>query len=162
MIESLLKPAYARPSLFIALASAIILGTAYGFQFNGYAPCDLCWYQRYPYMAIIALVVVATLLKEQNSRLLLVLVTLLVFVDAGIAGYHAGVEYKWWEGPSTCGGAFDFSDTELTLESLNNLAARVIRCDEAAWTLGGISMAGYNTLMALSLAVFGITALKRK
>ncbi len=162
MLKSLLKPALARPSIFIALASAIILAVAYTFEFNGYAPCDLCWYQRYPYMAIVALVMVALVLKEQNSRLLLLLVTLLVLTDTGIAGFHVGVEYKWWEGPSTCGGAFDFKNTELTLESLYSSAQKVVRCDEAAWTLGGISMAGYNMLAALSLSLFGLYAFNHR
>lgn len=161
MIDMLLKPALARPSLFIALASAILLAIAYGFQYNGYAPCELCWYQRYPYMAIVALMMVAMALKEQNSKLLLVLVTLLALTDAGIAGFHVGVEHKWWQGLSTCGGAFDISNMELTMDSLYNSAQKVVRCDEAAWTLGNISMAGYNMLAALSLGLFGLYALSQ-
>lgn len=160
MIKALLKPALARPSLFIALASAIILAVAYGFEYNGYAPCELCWYQRYPYMAIVALMMVAMALKEQNSKLLLALMILLAFVETGIAGFHVGVEYKWWDGLATCGGAFDVSNIELTMDSLYNSAQKVVRCDEPAWTLGNISMAGYNVPTALSLAVFGLYALK--
>ncbi len=161
MIDILLKSALARPSLFIALASAILLAIAYGFEHNGYAPCELCWYQRYPYMAIVALMMVAMALREQNSKLLLVLVTLLALTDAGIAGFHVGVEYKWWEGLSTCGGAFDLGNIELTMDSLYSSAQKVVRCDEPAWTLGNISMAGYNMLAALSLGLFGLYALSQ-
>lgn len=160
MLKVILKPALARPSLFIALVAAILLAVVYGFEYNGYTPCDLCWYQRYPYMAIVALMMIATALKEQNSRLVLFLMILLAFADAGIAGFHAGVEYKWWEGPSTCGGAFDLSNVELTMDSLYKSAQRVVRCDEAAWTLGGISLAGYNLLIALGLGLFGAYAFK--
>jgi disulfide bond formation protein DsbB len=158
MIKSIVKSALERPSLFIALIAAILLAVVYGFEYNGYTPCDLCWYQRYPYMAIVSLMMVAYALKEQNSWLLLLLIVLLTFVDAGIAGFHAGVEYKWWDGPSTCGGAFDFSNSELTLDNLYESAQKVVRCDEAAWTLGGISLAGYNMLIALGLGFFGIYA----
>lgn len=161
MLNSFIKYSTETPAFFIALVSAITLAVAYGFQFNGYAPCDLCWYQRYPYMAIIVIVAASLVLKSPNAFWVLFSVTLLAFVDAGIAGYHAGVEYKWWQGPTTCGGAFNFSQTELTLESLNNLAERVVRCDEAAWTLGGISMAGYNMFMALALGLFGYRNLKK-
>jgi len=160
MIDVFYKRALARPAIFMALMASIILGIAYIFEYNGYAPCDLCWYQRYPYMAIIALVAVAMALKEQQSLLLILLLTLLAFGDAGIAGYHVGVEFGWWEGPSTCGGSFDINNIELTADSLYNMAQKVVRCDEAAWTLGGISMAGYNMIAALGVGAFGILALK--
>lgn len=161
MIKTLMKPALARPSLFIALIASLLLAAVYGFEYYGYTPCDLCWYQRYPYMAIVALMMVSMVLKEHDSRLLLLLFIALVFTNAGIAGFHAGVEYKWWDGPSTCGGAFDFGDTGMTLDSLYNSTQKVIRCDEAAWTLGGISLAGYNMFVALGLGVFGLYAFSR-
>jgi disulfide bond formation protein DsbB len=40
------------------------------------------------------------------------------------------------------------------------LAQPVVRCDEVAWSLFGISMAGYNALISLGLAVFGLAALR--
>ena len=48
------------------------------------------------------------------------------------------------------------------LDKLNN--ARVVRCDEAPWRLFGLSLAGYNVLIALALAavaVWGMRAVAR-
>src|SRR3989304_3163409 len=44
------------------------------------------------------------------------------------------------------------------------LAARIVRCDEAAWRFLGLSLAGYNVLISLALAgiaAFGARAAMR-
>ena len=69
----------------------------------------------------------------------------------GSATYHAGVEWKWWAGPTECSGALDnlgsAGDLLKQLESIS-----VVRCDEAAWRFLGLSLAGYNVLISLALA----------
>ena len=76
-------------------------------------------------------------------------------VDAGIAGYHVGVEQRWWEGLQTCSSLVDVTDNlNAALDAIMN--APVIRCDEIAWSLFGISMAGYNMVAALGLSIFCI------
>jgi disulfide bond formation protein DsbB len=42
------------------------------------------------------------------------------------------------------------------------LAQPVVRCDEVAWSLFGLSMAGYNFLMSLALAGFAFAAAGRE
>ena len=144
----------------VALGSAAVLGTALAFQHvGGLAPCVLCYWQRYPYWAAIPLALVAALVAGTNRRLaaaLLALAAACLVVDAGIAAFHVGVESKWWEGTSECGG------TRPASGSLEELRARlldapIVRCDEPAWTLFGLSMAGYNFFAALALA--GLAAL---
>ena len=45
-------------------------------------------------------------------------------------------------------------------------STRVVRCDEAAWRFLGLSLAGYNVLISLALAVVaifaGVVALKNR
>ena len=76
--------------------------------------------------------------------------------NAALAGYHVGVEQKWWEGPASCSAAVaagtSFEDLKAQL-----LAAPIVRCDEVPWSLFGISMAGYNVLLSAGFAV--VTAL---
>lgn len=147
----------------LALASIAALGSAYTFQYFGYEPCTLCYYQRYPYMAVILMSAAAWMLSRDghvHAKLVLLLVAASIaalFLDAGIAAFHVGVEQKWWEGLSTCGGGSgsDGSIEEL-LQQLQGI--KLVRCDEAAWTLFGISMAGYNMLLALAMGVFGLLA----
>ncbi|MCR9129532.1 MAG: disulfide bond formation protein B [Alphaproteobacteria bacterium] len=79
--------------------------------------------------------------------------------SAWTAGRHAGMEYGWWT--IDC-QATDVSSVSVdsVLESLNT-AANVVPCDEAAWTMLGISMAGYNALFSATLCLISIISLFR-
>lgn len=140
-----------KPDLFAATVAALLLAGAFGFQAAGYHPCEMCWWQRYPYMAIIAWVAAARLMKL-NLGLVAGLCAGLFAIDAGLAGFHAGVEQKWWEGITTCTAdlALD-GNLEDALDAIMN--APVVRCDEIAWSLFGISMAGYNFFIAAVMTV---------
>lgn len=141
------------PVLFGGLVAAILLGSAFAFQYAGYPPCEMCWWQRYPYMGVIAVVIAGKLIKALPQKLLLALLLLLFATDAGIAGFHAGVEQGWWEGLASCSGYVNMGGSvDEALEAIMN--APVVRCDEIAWSLFGISMAGYNFLIATGMTLF--------
>jgi disulfide bond formation protein DsbB len=136
-----------------ALAALCIAWLAqYGF---GLAPCELCYWQRYGYWAAIALGVVAILQPARTSprQVALWLLTLAFVATAGIALFHVGVEQKWWQGFTSCTGQITAG---MTAEELQQaiLNAPIVRCDEPAWTMVGLSMAGYDLLYALALAAF--------
>ncbi len=147
-------------------ASAAILGGAFAFQYlGGLAPCILCWWQRYAHMATIALAVLAVVASARCSSTLgwvLVAATgLALLAGAGIAAFHVGVEQHWWAGTAECGsnvgGAGGIEELRARL-----LAQPIVRCDEIAWSLFGISMAGYNFLLSLALAAFGLATSTRR
>lgn len=148
-----------RPAAALVVAVGVLaLAAAFAFQYlGGLAPCVLCIWQRYPYAVAIALGILALLLagKPGTARALIAIAGLVLLADAAIAAFHVGVEQKWWEGTAQCGGSLG---TGLTAEALTEqlLAAPVVRCDEVAWSLFGISMAGYNFLLA---AAAGVAAL---
>ncbi len=152
------------PPLFIALASALVLGTALASQYlGGLRPCELCYWQRYPYWATIALGTIGVLVARRSARLAAALAALagLVFlIGAGIAFFHVGVEQHWWAGTSSCGAS---GGTITSLEELRRQleGAPIVRCDEPAWTLVGISMAGFNLLASLALAAIALTGARR-
>jgi len=82
---------------------------------------------------------------------------------AALAAYHAGVEWKWWPGPRDCSGPLNPLGGGNLLEQLQSV--RVVRCDEAPWTLLGLSLAGYNFFISLALAgvaLWGLTAQRRQ
>ena len=136
-----------------ALAALCIAWLAqYGF---GLAPCELCYWQRYGYWAAIALGVVAILQPagSPRRRMALWLLALAFLATAGIALFHVGVEQHWWEGTTACTGQTTAGMTpEELAKAIEN--APIVRCDVPAWTMFGISMAGYNLLYALALAAF--------
>jgi disulfide bond formation protein DsbB len=151
--------AYRYGGITLFLAAGVIL-TALGFQYiGGYAPCPLCLMQRYAYYASIPLLFVAMALVSEMPRLaafIFFAVALAFLANTGLAGYHAGVEWKFWPGPETCGTAQALPTSAADL--LSGLdKTHVVRCDEAAWTFAGLSMAGWNAV--ISLALFA-TALK--
>lgn len=140
--------------LLIISATAVIATALASEIFGGLVPCALCLQQRWPYYIAIPILIVCGLARSSapaSSAPLLALVGLIFLVGAGLAAYHAGVEYKWWAGPSGCGGGTSLADnTRALLQALQN--EKVVRCDEAAFTLFGLSMAGYNFLASLALA----------
>jgi disulfide bond formation protein DsbB len=141
----------------VAVGSALAVLGAWFFQYGmGLAPCPLCYEQRYPYYFAIPLAVMILLGESVGSRrkvLLAGLFTLaaLMLWNAGLGAYHAGIEWKWWLGPQTCAApAGGLEPGNNLLRSLQTVT--VVRCDEAAWRFLGLSLAGYNALIALTLA----------
>ena len=154
----------AAPALVLA-ASVGALGAAYFFQYViGLQPCMLCLYQRLPYAAAVALGLIAVGLalagKPRPVRWLLGLCAVSFAVGGAIAVFHVGVEQHWWRGTAECTGA---SIDATTVQALRDqlMAAPVVRCDEVAWSLLGVSMAGYNVLISLALAAFSALAALR-
>jgi disulfide bond formation protein DsbB len=92
--------------------------------------------------------------RPQLVRLGLGLLAVLWLGSMGFGMYHAGVEWKWWLGPSTCGSQAGFSG------GLPDLGAPVILCDTAAVRILGISLAGWNALISLGLAALAIAGIR--
>jgi disulfide bond formation protein DsbB len=153
-----------------AICALLVLGVAHGFQtFGGEAPCHLCLEQRKVYWIAVAVGVIGWVLgrfiKGKHVVALFSLILCLLFLwEAGLAAYHAGVEWKLWQGPQTCSGA---QTSAANLAGINSLlgGARITapRCDVPPWRFVGLSMAGWNVLVALVLAALsGIVVLGRE
>ena len=145
-----------RARLLALAVPAALLGGAYLSQYGfGLYPCEMCWWQRYPHFAALAL---AALAFVRPSRALVALAALALLTRGLIGAFHAGVEYGWWEGLTAC-------STDLAagggsaLDAIMN--APIVRCDVAPWSLFGISLAGYNFLISTAAAL-GILALLRR
>jgi disulfide bond formation protein DsbB len=82
----------------------------------------------------------------------------LVFLyGAGLGIYHAGIEWKFWTGPTECTGTVNpFGGSGDLLSQIQNTS--VVRCDEAAWRLFGLSLAGYNAIVSVLLAIVAFCA----
>src|SRR5262249_62135620 len=133
------------------------------FQYGlGLAPCPLCLEQRVAYYVSIPLAVMILLgLSVGASRKVLLMALLAIAAamlwNAYLGAYHAGVEWHWWAGPQDCSGQQGFRfDSGSLLEQMEK--TRVIRCDEASWRFLGLSLAGYNVLISLALAVIALWA----
>lgn len=136
--------------LIATLGSAALLAGAFAFQYiGGLAPCQLCLSQRWPHAAAVVIGVVAL---TSGWRGLAWLGVLAALATAAIGVFHVGVEQKWWEGLASCtAGTIEGISASDLLNPDADVAAPV-RCDAIAWSLFGISMAGWNVIISVILA----------
>ena len=130
------------------LLPAALLGGAlisqYGF---GLYPCEMCMWQRWPHLVAILLAAAALAFRRISLVIPLVVAAAIAILISGlIGGFHAGVEYDWWEGLTSCSTNLPAGGD--LLDSIMN--APLVRCDVAPWTLFGISLAGFNFLLSVS------------
>src|SRR5437667_6747835 len=145
---------------FVLVASAVVLGTALLSQYwGGLAPCELCLMQRWPWAAAIVISLVVVLVGDRAGLAWVSLLLGLVFmISIVMAFYHVGVEQHWFAGPAACtvseGGA-------MTVEQMKQqiLGTAPVLCDRPAWTLFGVSLAGWNLLASLIMTGCCIAAL---
>lgn len=131
--------------------SAVLLAAALLFQALGYAPCELCILQRWPHLA--AAVIAALMAALGWKRWLALLGLAAALIACGLAVYHAGVEMQLWAGPQHCSGGVSGLASMSTQDLMTALqGAPVVRCDTIAWSLLGISMAGWNAICSAILA----------
>ena len=145
-----------RAAIIICVVALLTIGAAWIFEFYGYSPCPLCLQQRWAYYAALPVAVIAAMLapsSAQASRGLLYLLALIWAASAVFAVYHSGVEWKWWAGPETFGGELG--------GGLPDLSKPVVRCDEAALRILGVSLAGWNVVISLALAVVAVAGARR-
>jgi disulfide bond formation protein DsbB len=118
-----------------ALASAALLAGAYSFQYlGGYAPCELCWTQRYIHFAALAVGAAGFALATRRSnvaRPACLLLGLMFVASTIVAAYHAGIEWKWWPGPASCTGGHVGTITAADMAKLlSGNIGHIVQCDE--------------------------------
>ena len=149
---------------FIAiLVSIAMLAAAHFFEtvMNLY-PCKFCLRQREVYWAAAAIGAVAVLVSMRwpnphISRVASILLGGVFLTGAGVAGFHAGVEWGFF--PALCERAVTDFDGGL-LSELEKPQA-IGSCDEAPWVFLGLSMAGWNALVSVFLACLSFIAATR-
>ncbi len=142
-----------RLAAHLALAiPAALLGGAYVSQYVfGLYPCEMCWWQRWPHFAAFGLALAAYALP---MRAIWVALSAFAIATSGvIGGFHAGVEYGWWEGLTSCASGVVASGAEGVSALDNIMNAPLIRCDVAPWRLWGVSLAGWNFLISTGGAI---------
>ena len=148
----------ARARLLALATPAVLLGGALASQYvGGLYPCEMCHWQRWPHGAAILLALGAMFspLAAPRTRTLTLLAALAIAVSGAIGIYHAGVEYGYWEGMTTC-----TTSGATTLEDL--LSVPLVRCDQVQWSLFGVSLAGFNAIISLGAAAIVARLASRK
>jgi disulfide bond formation protein DsbB len=162
-----LNPILDRWRFFALLASAGMLATAHAFQtFGGLAPCELCLKQRSVYwvaggVALAAMILVRMAGGARWREATCWLLALVFLGSVGVAGYHAGVEWKFWPGPESCSGGGQVSMAALKA-LMNGGGVKMPACDHPAWIFLGLSMAGWNTVASVVLVALSVASAFRE
>jgi disulfide bond formation protein DsbB len=150
--------------LMALLASAAMLATAHGFEhFANLAPCHLCYVQREIYRVAggFALAGIFARWRGASAGVMSVLcfaLALSFLAEAGVASYHALVEWKVLPSPGC-----EFAPLKKSGDIWEQLGRpmKVPSCDEAKWRMLGLSMAGWNALVAFGLTLASLIAALR-
>ncbi|MGH7040384.1 MAG: disulfide bond formation protein B [Stellaceae bacterium] len=136
--------------LFVLLASAAVLGAVFAAQYlGGLMPCELCLAERRPWEAALVIALIAALFGRRPVLPWAAGLLALAFaVSSALAFYHVGVEQHWFAGPYACTAPPGAANTVAALEA-QLLHQQPVRCDQPAWSLLGVSLAGWNLLASL-------------
>ncbi len=132
------------PQRAAAIVATVMLATIAGawmFEYAGYLPCDLCLKQRWAYYAVVPIALLLAILNPSWTRQGLWLILLILIASMVFGIYHSGVEWKFWPGPGTCGAG-------SLSEGLPDLTKPVVKCDEPAIRILGLSLAGWNAVIS--------------
>jgi disulfide bond formation protein DsbB len=165
MSNSLVALAFPRAqrsrALWIAFAALAILATVWALELSGYRPCELCLTERYAFYAGAPLALLSAFVAGRGgrgwARLGLVALALVFLANAVFAGYHAGVEFHFWEGPTACTGSLSGSLNVADLIKQAQ-AAQPVRCDEPAMRVLGVSLAGWDVVASAAIALYAAFA----
>jgi len=148
-------------AIFAGSVSLILLGGALAFQYlGGLAPCEMCIWQRWPHGFSIAagfiggMLVRSDLLPASWAKYLAAAAIAGLVISGAIGVFHAGVEWKFWPGPSACTG-IGYVPGQEDFKPL-----QIVRCDEAQWRLFGLSLAGYNAIFSFVAAAIAALVLR--
>ncbi len=154
--------------LVALFSSVLMLAIAHSFETFGHlAPCHLCLKAREVYWVAATVGLIGAILQRTPVAARLrqpvnLLLGAIFLYGAGLAVFHAGVEWKWWPGPTTCTGSGAASATNLSAMLNGTMQIKAPMCDKAAWVFLGLSMAGWNALVSLKLTVWSVLAGLRK
>jgi disulfide bond formation protein DsbB len=152
-------PALTAALAITAIAAATLAGAWFFQLVLDIHPCELCLAQRYAYYVVVplgALVAIAAARDAPRGALMagLAILALVTLGNAGLAAYHAGVEWGFWQGPTACTGPVgNLGSAGTLLQRLDTV--KVVRCDEVQWKFLGLSLAGYDVLISLAMSAIG-------
>jgi disulfide bond formation protein DsbB len=159
------NPVLAAALLIAGIAAVTIAGAWYTQLVWGLQPCELCLKQRYAYYAIVPVALLLALAAGRGAPRPLLLAGLVILAlaalgNAGLGVYHSGVEWGFWQGPTECTGPVgNLGSAGSLLERLDSV--KIVRCDEVQFRFLGLSLAGYNVLISLAMALIAALGISR-
>ena len=137
--------------IFVLIFVFLVLISAYIIEYVlGHEPCNLCIYERIPY--IFSMILIGKLLfYKKYLKITLLIISLIFFSSTILAFYHFGIEQGFFKESLICETNFsEYSSKEQLLENLNK---NTVSCKEVNFKLLGLSLAAINSIFSLVLSV---------
>ena len=135
----------------LAILSALVLQFGFGF-----APCNLCLWERWPYLVALAAAVGALIVDAPRAALGAMALALLG--GTLLAGYHVGVEQGFFALPEGCASAGKAQSLDELRQMLVNAPPR---CDQVNAQLLGVSLAAWNLVLSAGLTLLCVVGYVR-
>ena len=137
---------YSLLAIFFALYIEYILG---------YEACNLCLYQRIPFLVAIFVSFIGYNYSKNDK--ILILIIIIFSISFFISGYHYGIENNIFDEFSGCvNNSLNITNKVELLKSLNN---NIPSCKDVNFKLFGISLAGINFLLSLLIVIYSLRTL---
>lgn len=150
---------------FIAICAISLgsLGLAFFTQYVlGFAPCELCLYQRAPYV-VLALISIAALILKKAEKLWIVIIMLAILSSIGLSGYHTLIERGVFKASTHCNPDINMPDNLSAEQIREQLYQRdVATCTKAPFKVMMLSMTEWNLVFNLILLTYLTYYLKKR
>ncbi len=124
----------------------------------GHKPCNLCLFERIPYILSILILVLLSIFNrhERIAFLILSIIFILAFI---LSIYHVGIERGLISESSICksSSGLKIEDKEQLLKELKK---NTISCKDVTFKIFGFSLATINAIVSLAISLITIQKFK--
>ena len=136
----------------ILLFSIFALLAAYFIQYVlGHQPCNLCLFERVPYILTIIIIIISFIFNKYE-KIYLALLSIIFISATLISFYHFGIEQGFIKESLVC-NLDSFNDNLTAEDILNQLKEKTISCKDVTFKILGLSLATINTIISFLLSV---------
>ena len=139
---------------------SLVLISAFVIEYGlGHQPCNLCLYERIPYIFSI-LLIIKILFFKKYEKITLFILFLIFIASAVLAFYHFGIEQGFFSESFAC-KAGDLSGALSKEQLLEQLNKNIISCKDVSFRVLGLSLATINTILSIILSVIFLKLCKK-
>ena len=146
---------YQKSLKLILFLSIFALVSAYFIQYVlGHQPCNLCLFERIPYLSSI-IIILSCFYFKKFEKISLILLSLIFFFATILSFYHFGIEQGFIKESLVCD--LNNPGNELSRETLlNQLKEMPISCKNVTFKIFGLSLATFNVFISIILSAITI------
>ena len=136
--------------VLVIIYSSILISAYFIEYVLNVPPCQLCYYQRYPYY-FATIVIILAFFKKINLKQVFILLLFTSLISASLSFYHIGIEQSFFDELGSCTSDTKSNNTENLLKELQ--MQPVISCKNISFQIFGLSLATINFILSVILVL---------